>query len=90
MTICIVEYFADYALKECFVLELGLFLLLVFISFLAFVMFRERVVVGVFLFRLCPDKAIEVSLGRIEFKWRVVIFQQLIHAPQYYTLNILI
>ena len=82
LAICVVEYFADYALKEGFVLELGLFLLLVFIFFLAFVMFWERVVVGVFLFRLCPDEAVEVGLGRIEFKWRVVFFQQLIHAPQ--------
>ena len=90
LAVSVVEDLADDALQEGLVLELGLFLLLALTFFLALVMLRERVVVGVFLLRLGADEAVEVGLRRIEFKRRVVLFQQLVHAPQYYTLNKLI
>lgn len=87
MAISIVEYFANYTLQEGLVLKLGLLLLLVFVLFLAFMMFGEGIMLAVFLFRLSADEAVEVGLRRVEFKWRVVFFQQLVHAPQYYTLK---
>jgi len=90
LAVSFVEYFADNTLQEGLVLELRLLLLLVFAFFFVLVVLRERVMLGVFLLRLGTDKAVEISLRRIEFKGRMVFFQQLIHAPQYYTLNKLI
>ena len=67
LAVGIVEDFADHTLEEGLILELGLFVELVFRSFFPF---RVAVVVldlSMFLFGLGPDKAVQIGLGRVKF-----------------------
>ena len=67
LAVCIVEDFADYALEEGLILELRLFVELIFRSFFPF---RASVVMldlTMFLFGLGPDKAVQIGLGRVKF-----------------------
>ena len=67
LAVGIVEDFADYALEEGLILELRLFVELVFRSFFPF---RAAVVVldlPMFLFGLGLDKAVQIGLGRVKF-----------------------
>ena len=67
LAVGIVEDFADYALEEGLILELRLFVELVFRSFFPF---RAAVVVldlPMFLFGLGLDKAVQIGLGCVKF-----------------------